>query len=127
MKILPINKYDFTDMESLITDYNGNYLKDVIEVSYNDLEQIGKNNKKMFDDSLKMVINNPDYYIKQNELELETLRQMRENECFKVINRGTVWYDRLTSTQKQELNLWYLKWLNVTMTKEIPIKPTWLK
>lgn len=58
--------------------------------------------------------------------ELEDLRFKREMECFQLMNRGKPWYDRLTPEQYNELLLWYQQWLDVTVTKVIPIKPSWL-
>lgn len=55
------------------------------------------------------------------------LRKRRETECFTYINRGSVWYTRLTEEQYDELNLWYQRWLEVTDTLEVPERPTWLK
>lgn len=57
---------------------------------------------------------------------VENLRSRRSAECFKFINRGILWYEKLTETQKSELNEWYTKWLDVTETKIIPEKPEWL-
>lgn len=54
------------------------------------------------------------------------LRGIREHECFPIVNRGQVWYDTLTTEQRQELSVWYNAWLNVTETLEIPQKPSWL-
>ena len=59
--------------------------------------------------------------------ELLHLRLMRENDCFSVVNRGELWYERLTDSQKKELNDWYQKWLDITETKVKPQKPSWLK
>ena len=53
----------------------------------------------------------------------ENLREQREYECFPIINRGQLWYSRLTSTQISELNIWYQAWLDVTITKIVPLKP----
>lgn len=61
------------------------------------------------------------------EEKLNLLREQREIECFSIINRGKLWYDKLTEEQVQELNTWYQAWLDVTETKVIPIKPSWLK
>lgn len=61
------------------------------------------------------------------EREKERLRQLREKECFALVNRGELWYKRLTEEQKAELDVWYQAWLDVTETLEIPIKPDWLK
>lgn len=54
------------------------------------------------------------------------LRARRATECFRVINRGKLWYDTLTSSQQIELREWYIAWLNVTDTLVIPRKPQWL-
>lgn len=58
---------------------------------------------------------------------IEYLRGLREKECFDIINRGQLWYDSLTDSQKNELRYWYRAWLDVTMTGDIPQKPVWLK
>lgn len=58
--------------------------------------------------------------------ELNTLRRRREVECFSVINRGALWYDRLTESQRIELVQWYDAWLDVTETKTVPEKPIWI-
>ena len=58
--------------------------------------------------------------------ELFALRKEREEQCFKIINRGKLWYDCLSVEQLSELNDWYFAWLNVTETKVIPTKPEWL-
>lgn len=67
------------------------------------------------------------YYDIQDEIELENLRGRREVECFDIVNRGELWYKRLTPDQSSELDNWYGKWLDVTITLVIPTKPEWLK
>lgn len=69
----------------------------------------------------------------QNKLEaineermVEKLRYQREKACFPYINRGEMWYGRLSADQKNELSTWYQAWLDVTETKVIPEKPDWL-
>lgn len=57
----------------------------------------------------------------------EELRAIRSKECFSVINRGALWYEKLTDEQKTELETWYQAWLDVTDTMVIPEKPEWLK
>lgn len=57
---------------------------------------------------------------------INSLRKLREEECFPIINRGKLWYDCLTYEQLSELRKWYWEWLNVTETKAIPIRPSWL-
>jgi hypothetical protein len=56
----------------------------------------------------------------------QLLRQRRENECFSVINRGKLWYDRLTYEQMADLKRWYQEWLDVTETLVTPVYPAWL-
>lgn len=59
--------------------------------------------------------------------EKEYYRILRESHCFPIINRGQLWYESLTSSQKEELSKWYQDWLNVTETMVAPTKPEWLK
>ena len=67
---------------------------------------------------------------KQKEIEdhreLSNLRSRREKECYPIINRGDLWYSRLSVAQKEELDVWYQAWLDVTDTRVIPEKPEWL-
>lgn len=55
------------------------------------------------------------------------IRKKREEECFPIINRGTLWYDKLTDEQKIELSNWYDAWLNAPETLKVPEILTWLK
>lgn len=54
------------------------------------------------------------------------LRHKREKLCFPYINRGYLWYNKLTNEQKIELDEWYQAWLDVTATKVVPETPAWL-
>ena len=63
---------------------------------------------------------------KAKQYEMKKMRQRREDECFSIINRGQFWHDTLTEQQKYELRTWYKAWLDVTTTKQIPQKPSWL-
>ena len=67
-----------------------------------------------------------EHEVSEEEL-LQAFRQKREIECFTIINRGKLWYDKLTKEQLNELQIWYEDWLNVTETKDIPKKPIWIK
>lgn len=58
--------------------------------------------------------------------ELTYLRAQREKACFPYVNRGSLWYNKLTDEQKEELDIWYQEWLDVTDTRVIPEKPEWL-
>lgn len=66
---------------------------------------------------------------KKNVVELNELRDRRETECFSVINRGDMWYRINVDTpeKENELKQWYKDWLNVTETREVPVKPDWIK
>jgi hypothetical protein len=61
------------------------------------------------------------------EKQKKQLRRLRESECFKVINRGILWYNTLTEDQKKELDTWYHQWLDVTETLTVPEVPIWIE
>ena len=65
-------------------------------------------------------------YPSVEEYILIDIRRKREKECFEIVNRGEIWYKKLKKEQKEELEVWYDKWLNATETKTIPKKPDWL-
>lgn len=56
----------------------------------------------------------------------DVIRLRREKECFSYINRGKLWYDRLTLKQFEELEDWYQAWLDAPKTLCIPGRPVWL-
>ena len=58
---------------------------------------------------------------------VDMYRSIRSQVCFPIINRGQLWYDKLTDEQKEELSKWYNDWLNVTITLVMPEAPEWLK
>lgn len=62
----------------------------------------------------------------QEERLKEELRIRRASECFPIINRGKLWYDKLTAEQQTELSAWYEAWLDVTQTKIVPEAPDWI-
>lgn len=70
-------------------------------------------------------------YIPYTEEELcaraaDVLRARRAAECFPVVNRGALWYDKLTAEQLAELSVWYEGWLDAPATGEAPDEPAWL-
>lgn len=95
-----------------------------IEVSQEDLEQLGQT--KCFDLENNCVVEYDNTIDKIIEHKNE-LRSRRQAICFPIINRGQFWYDTLTKSQKEELKVWYQAWLDVTETMEEPVKPEWLK
>lgn len=62
----------------------------------------------------------------EDQRELAILRSQREKVCFSYINRGELWYSKLTAEQKDELDVWYQAWLDVTETKIVPDALEWL-
>lgn len=56
----------------------------------------------------------------------ENIRQRRAVECFPYINRGRLWYNKLTDAQLVELSRWYEEWLDAPKTLKIPKKLSWL-
>ena len=69
-------------------------------------------------------------YTKYESIVLDRLKQQlrirREKECFSIINRGELWYDTLTTDQREELSVWYQAWLDVTETLTPPDPLPWL-
>jgi len=57
----------------------------------------------------------------------EHFDNVRETVCFKIINRGGLWYDLLTPEERNDLLNWYMSWLDAWETKIIPNAPVWLK
>ena len=76
-----------------------------------------------------MIFPNSHYVTSSEKMERArySLRKKRERDCFPIINRGKLWYDKLSDAQKSELDSWYTAWLNVTVTMSEPAKPAWLK
>lgn len=66
------------------------------------------------------------YEEKPEEEILNELRKQREVECFKVTDK-TLWFYTLPEEQKEDVLKWYQEWLDVTETKVIPTKPSWLE
>lgn len=61
-----------------------------------------------------------------SKVDKDVIRARREVECFKIINRGKLWYESLTQEQSIELRSWYYAWLNATDTGVIPKAPKWI-
>jgi hypothetical protein len=63
--------------------------------------------------------------VKEKE-EKDEIREARKRICFPVINRGALWYEKLSEQRKEELAAWYEAWLNAPDTMEMPEAPSWL-
>lgn len=57
--------------------------------------------------------------------EILELREQRQTECFDICDRAC-WYDTLTQEQKDEVKQWRNEWLEVTETRVIPTKPSFI-
>ena len=71
-------------------------------------------------------------YIPYSEAELlarrkDELRARRAVECFSIVDRGALWYEKLTPKKRAELTLWYEAWLNAPQTMTVPTKPEWVR
>ena len=60
------------------------------------------------------------------ELRANAIRNRREKECFMIVNRGALWYDKLTAQQMAELSAWYQAWLDAPATGIAPDVLEWL-
>lgn len=63
----------------------------------------------------------------KTEMKAKQLRTRREKECFPIINRGGLWYEKLTTEQRTELSSWYEAWLDAPETGTAPENPAWLE
>lgn len=74
----------------------------------------------------KLVLDDEKLSAANEKQKLKELREMRKQICFPYINRGYLWYSKLTDAQREELDIWYQAWLDVTETKVAPEMPEWL-
>ena len=92
-----------------------------------DIEDFEANYRSYYLSTYNTLIKSADKQLEiNNARELTALRNKREKQCFTYINRGQLWYGKLTDAQKNELDAWYQAWLDVTETKNIPTAPAWL-
>ena len=119
-----LNEQGYVKAYALIGSFGSDF------VIVNEPENIGdfENNYRSYylsDDNV-LVKNDDKQKAIEDERELASLRSQREKTCFQYINRGYMWYSRLTDKQKDELETWYQAWLDVTETRAIPEMPEWL-
>ena len=92
-----------------------------------DIEDFEENYRSYYLSQNNTLVKSADKQLEiNNARELIALRNKREKQCFPYINRGQLWYGKLTDEQKSELDAWYQAWLDVTETKNIPTAPAWL-
>ena len=119
-----LNEQGYVNAYALIGDFG------TPSITVNEPENIGdfeNNYRSYYLSKDNVLVKNED---KQNEIEeqreLSVLRSQREKVCFPYINRGYLWYSKLSDEQKDELDIWYQAWLDVTNTKIAPEIPEWL-
>lgn len=119
-----LNEQGYVSSYALIGSFGDTAIKVKEPENIDDFEN---NYSSYYLSSSNMLVKNND---KQKEIEEQTelsnLRNQREKECFSYINRGYLWYSKLTDEQKEELASWYQAWLDVTDTKVVPNAPMWL-
>ena len=92
-----------------------------------DFEDFEQNYKSYYLSESGELVKNDDKQVElESHLHLAELRSQRDKVCFPVINRGELWYSKLTNEQKIELSDWYNAWLDVTDTLVAPEAPKWL-
>ncbi len=132
-------KYPFSELENIAKwwqthrDYDVNEIREPREYVKKPVKEINPDTgeeivvgeeeilvEREYDDYVEIVR-------RSDEQIIDDLRRQREYECFPYINRGSLWYNTLTESQKSEFQEWYSSWLNVTETLIPPNKPEWLK
>lgn len=82
--------------------------------------------KEAYDETEKIYVYIPYTAEELVEQQREALRARRAAECFPIVNRGALWYDKLTPEQRSELSVWYEKWLDAPQTLYAPVAPSWI-
>lgn len=119
-----LNEQGYVDSYALIGNFGAQSIEVVEPVDIADFE-INYSSYYLSEDSV-LVKNEDKQKEIANQRELVFLRSQRDKACFPYVNRGEMWYSRLSVEQKEELDAWYQAWLDVTDTKVIPEMPEWL-
>lgn len=119
-----LNEQGYVDSYALIGGFGETSIEVVEPENIDDFEN---NYRSYYLYNGNMLVKNNDKQKEiEEQIELSNLRTQRNNECFPYINRGYLWYSKLTDEQKEELASWYQAWLDVTDTKVVPNIPVWL-
>ena len=119
-----LNEQGYVNAYALIGSFGSDFATVNEPENINDFE----NNYRSYYLSDDNVLVKSDDKLKEIEVERELvyLRSQREKVCFPYVNRGALWYSKLSEEQIDELNAWYQAWLDVTNTKVLPDMPMWL-
>ncbi len=120
-----LKEYKRTVKEHVL-DENGELPTDPEKIVYEEKEiLVGRDIKRIWDrlphpareayDEYEDILTYVPYTAEElRDRKIAELQKKREDACFPVINRGQLWYDRLTEEQLTELADWYQAWCDVT-------------
>lgn len=83
--------------------------------------------REAYDDYEDIYVYIPYTAAELDEINKQNIRTQRAELCFPIVNRGMLWYERLTSEQYTDLALWYQAWLDAPATGVMPETPIWIK
>ena len=108
--------------EELLKEYpnGGKEYKEVIDVPYTPA-------REAWDEYEDIRVYIPYTQEELAAVRADALRARREAECFPIVDRGALWYDKLTQEQLLELSAWYEAWLNAPASGTAPALPAWLE
>ena len=119
-------------MKFIQKDDNGHVIA-ASDIKYEGFVDSTENYEVGFDGKLysETEMQSAEYLLRKNkyesDLNLNNIRARREMECFSIINRGELWYNKLSEEQKTELLTWYEAWLDAPQTGIVPEKLEWIK
>jgi hypothetical protein len=56
-----------------------------------------------------------------NSKKMDYIRKKRVFECFRIVNRGQMWHNNLTQSQRDEVQAWYNAWLELPNRADLNI------
>lgn len=110
---------DITYKVSVVYPNGGKDVEEIAPIEY-------KPAKEAWDEYEDVLVYTPFTEEELREHKIQELRYRRQSECFSVINRGQLWYDKLTAEQRTELSVWYEAWLDAPQTMVAPELLPWL-
>ena len=120
--------YLMNENKEIIEDGFTKFHENCLEMEREDYHiRNGYNGALFFEDYMETVEYQEKVRLYSDYRTIYDLRKRRELECFPIVNRGELWYERLPPGQKTELEVWYQAWLDVTETLTVPDPPEWLE
>jgi len=119
--------YDINGFHERKIDALDNAYETTKEYQQQLLNQINMNHSINANDVWRIVPDkNGKPIVVEIELDMRSVFRKKRRAVFDIINRGQPWYNTLTDKKKQELQVWYQAWLDITVTLKEPVKPSWL-